>query len=63
MLLTGFCNVQNKEYEIDVQTIPTTAMEDNSCSFIAGRITCMYAAYGKCDGSECSILKQHNIKR
>lgn len=64
MVLKGFCEVQNKEYEIDVTVIPANAMEDTERNnYIVGRTTCMYAGFNGCDAKECSILRQHNIKR
>lgn len=64
MVLKGFCEVQNKEYEIDVTVISANAKEDIvKNNYILGRTTCMYAGFNGCDLKECSILKQHNIKR
>lgn len=62
MLLKGHCDVQDCEYEIDIDKIPIPSF-DSKNSFLYGRIECPYASYGgNCDG-ECSILKQHGIKQ
>jgi hypothetical protein len=60
MTLRGYCEVQNKEYEIDVHMINATCHDDNNNKrFIQGRIECEFASRSDlCNAKECSILKQ-----
>lgn len=64
MVLRGFCETQNKKYAIEIKAIPCATLEDDSPKYEYGKIECEYASYGGvCDSKNCSILKQHGIKR
>lgn len=56
-MFTGFCDVQKKEYTIEVEMINMTALSDTKENTCYGQITCEYASKtGKCDGRKCSVL-------
>lgn len=65
MILSGYCSVQEKQYSIFVTSIPVSAFEDTGVQpFRIGQIGCEYAnRTGKCNGSQCSILIEHGLKR
>lgn len=63
MVLNGYCDVQKCNCTISLKVIPAPTYE-NPNEVAYGTIFCEYASYGgDCDSKNCSILKQHNIKR
>jgi hypothetical protein len=55
MILTGYCDKQNKEYTIDVDGIDATCPKDEVNKTIRGRINCEYASKS-CECNDCSIV-------
>jgi hypothetical protein len=64
MILRGFCEVQQKDYTIDVDLINENCLEDTvRDKYNFGRVHCDFASMsGKCKG-ECSIKKHYENKR
>lgn len=59
MVLTGMCLLVKKQCSIDVEVINAATL-DNQNKFIVGRIKdCPFAENANCDGSNCSVIKQH----
>jgi hypothetical protein len=59
MILTGYCDKQNKEYTIDVDGIDATCREDMKNRPIQGIIHCEYGSRN-CECNSCSILNAAN---
>ncbi len=63
-ILKGVCSAQGEEFSISIQEIPCETLEDDKPKFKYGTICCDYIKFGgKCDSKNCSILKEHGIKR
>ena len=65
MRLNGFCDVQKKNYSVELETYENCTLKDLSTGKAdIGRTLCEYSREtGTCRGKECSILAQNGIKR
>ena len=65
MILNGFCDVQKKNYSVELETYGICTLKDLSTGKAdIGRVRCEYSMEnGTCRGKECSILVQNGIKR
>jgi hypothetical protein len=61
----GFCDVQKKNYSVELETYGSYTLKDLSTGKAdIGRVRCEYSMEnGTCRGKECSILVQNGIKR
>ena len=63
MIVSGYCDKQNKEYVVEFKKIGASAMEDTVNRTIAGKLSCEYSKIHDCclKPSDCSILKSKNM--
>lgn len=62
MILTGYCAVQKQECTISVEELNAGNLQ-NPNKTLYGRITCPHVKSGDECNIDCTILKQHGIKK
>lgn len=64
MIVSGYCDKQNKEYSVEIEEINASATEDTVQKNIMGRLYCKYNRTADCctGKGDCSILKENGIR-
>ena len=56
---SGYCPAQNKDYNISIEYIETTSLNDTRRRYEKGMATCKHNMFGdKCDANKCPIIAQ-----